>query len=223
MVGGSAIPASNQAFRTKPSLRGACRVALCRGMAFAPNTGESGRADVMKDILDKLEKRRGEARLGGGEKPHRGPAQARQTDRARAHRTAARQGLVRGARHVRPAPLVRLRHGEDQNPRRRRRHRLGHGQRPHGLSVLQGLHRVRRLAVGSARPEDHEGAGHGDEGARAGHRPVRRRRRPHPGGRRGARRLWRGVQAQRAGLAASFRRSASSWGLARAATSIRRP
>src|SRR6185437_5684311 len=66
MVGGSAIPASNQAFRTKPSLRGACRVALCRGMAFAPNTGESGRADVMKDILDKLEKRRGEARLGGG-------------------------------------------------------------------------------------------------------------------------------------------------------------
>jgi hypothetical protein len=33
--------------------------------------------------------------------------------------------------------------------------------------------------------------------ARADHRPVRRRRRAHPGGRRGARRLRRGVQAQR--------------------------
>ena len=28
----------------------------------------------------------------------------------------------------------RFRHGEDQDPRRRRRHRLGHDQRPHGLS-----------------------------------------------------------------------------------------
>src|SRR5450759_370732 len=46
--------------------------------------------------------------------PHRGPAQKGQTDRARAHRIAARQGLVRGARHVRRAPLVRLRHGKDQ-------------------------------------------------------------------------------------------------------------
>ena len=53
---------------------------------------------------------------------------------------------------------------------------------------------------GGARAEDHESAGHGDEGARAHHRPVRRRRRAHPGGRRRARRLWRGVQAQRARL-----------------------
>ena len=36
-------------------------------------------------------------------------------------------------------------------------------------------------------------------------------------------RLWRGLQAQRAGLRRHSRRSASSWGLARAATSIRRP
>ncbi len=36
--------------------------------------------------------------------------------------------------------------------------------------------------------------------ARADRRPVRCRRRPHPGGRRGARRLWRGVPAQRARL-----------------------
>ncbi len=150
----------------------------------------------------------GRGAAGRRQKPHRGPAQARQTDRARAHRTAARQGLVRGARHVRRAPLQRLRHGEDQDPRRRRGHRLGHGQRPHGLSVLQGLHRVRRLALRGACGQDHQGAGHGDEGARAHHRPVRRRRRAHPGGRRRARRLWRGVQAQRASPPASFRRSA---------------
>ena len=48
----------------------------------------------------------------------------------------------------------------------------------------------------------HEDPGHGDEGARADRRPVRCRRRAHPGGRRLARRLWRGVQAQRDRVAA---------------------
>jgi propionyl-CoA carboxylase beta chain len=41
----------------------------------------------------------------------------------------------------------RFRHGEEQRSRRRRRHRLGHDQRPQGLRLRQGLHRVRRLAV----------------------------------------------------------------------------
>ena len=151
----------------------------------------------MKDILDRLEQRRAQARLGGGQARIEAQHKRGKLDRARAHRAPARQGLVRGVRHVRRAPLHRLRHGEDQNPRRRRRHRLGHGERPHRLSVRQGLHRVRRLAVGDPRAEDHQGAGHGDEGAGADHRPVRRRRRAHPGGRRLARRLRRGVQAQR--------------------------
>ncbi len=128
---------------------------------------------------------------------HRGPARARKIDGKRAHRTAARQGFLRGVRHVRGAPLHRLRHGEAEDPRRRRRDRLGHHQRPRGLSLLQGLYRVWRFAVGGACPEDHEGTGHGAEGARAHHRPVRRRRRPHPGRRRGAGWLRRGVQAQR--------------------------
>ena len=148
---------------------------------------ESGRGRAMKDILDRLEQRREQARLGGGAGPHRGAAQARQADRPRAHRAAARQGLVRGVRHVRRAPLQRLRHGEAEDPGRRRGHRLGHRQRPHRVPVRQGLHRVRRLAVGDPRAEDHQGAGRRDEGARADHRPVRRRRRPHPGGRRFAR------------------------------------
>ena len=151
----------------------------------------------MKDILEKLEERRAARTRRRRPDAHRRAAQARQADRTRAARAVDGQGLVRGVRHVRRAPLGRLRHGEQQDSRRRRRHRLGHGQRPHGVRLRQGLHRVRRLAVRGARAEDRQDPGHGDEGARAHHRPVRRRRRPHPGRRGGARRLRRGVQAQR--------------------------
>jgi propionyl-CoA carboxylase beta chain len=86
-----------------------------------------------------------------------------------------------------------------EDPRRRRRHRLGHDQRPPGLCL-------RRTSPCSAarfrdpRAEDLQGHGHGDEERRAGDRPQRFRRRAHPGRRRGARRLCRGVPAQRAGL-----------------------
>ena len=65
----------------------------------------------MKDILDRLAAAAGRGPPGRAQVPHRGPAQARQADRARAHRAAARQGLVRGVRHVRRTPLHRLRHG----------------------------------------------------------------------------------------------------------------
>ena len=105
-------------------------------------------------------------------KAHRGAARPRQADRAGAHRTAARQGVVRGIRHVRRAPLDRIRHGKDKGAGRRRRHRLGHRQRPQDLCVRQGFYRVRRLAVGDPRAEDHEAAGHGDEGEGADHRPL---------------------------------------------------
>ena len=132
---------------------------------------------------------------------HRRAARARQAHGARAHRAAARSRLVRRIRHVRAASLHRFRHGPGrEDPRRRRRHRLGHGQRPRGLRLRQGFHRLRRLAVRDPCAEDHQAAGHGAEEPRADHRPLRRRRRAHPGRRRGARRLWRGVPAQCAGL-----------------------
>ena len=132
---------------------------------------------------------------------HRRAAPARQAHRPRAHRTPARQRLVRGIRHVRAASLRRFRHGQGRkNSRRRRGDRLGHDQRPGRLCLRQGFHRSRRLAVGNARPEDHQDPGHGPAQSRADHRPVRRRRRAHPGRRGGARRLWRGVPAQCAGL-----------------------
>ena len=94
----------------------------------------------------------------------------------------------------------RFRHGRAEDPRRRRGHRLRHDQRPAGLRLQPGFHRVRRLALRGARREDLQDHGPGDAGRRAGHRPQRFRRRAHPGGRRLARRLCRGVPAQRAGL-----------------------
>ena len=86
------------------------------------------------------------------------------------------------------------------DPRRRRGDRLGHDQRPRRFCLLQGFHRLRRFALRDACRQDHQGPGHGPADAGADHRPVRRRRRAHPGGRRGARRLWRGVPPQRRGL-----------------------
>ncbi len=121
----------------------------------------------MKDILDRLEKRRSEARLGGGEKRieaqhKRGKLTARERiellldkgsfeefDMFVEHRSAEfgmekqkipGDGVVTGWGTVNGRTVYR---------------------------VLQGLHRVRRLAVGGACAEDRQGAGHGDEGARA--------------------------------------------------------
>ena len=107
---------------------------------------EQGRA-AMKDILDKLEQRRDEARLGGGET--RIEAQHKRgklTARERIELLLDKGSFEEFDMFVEHRSS-RLRHGEDEDPRRRRGHRLGHGQRPHRLSVRQGLHRVRRLAL----------------------------------------------------------------------------
>ena len=151
----------------------------------------------MKDILDRLEKRREEARLGGGktriEAQHkRGNLTARERIELLLDKGSFEEFDMFVEHRSNEFGMEKI-----ENPRRRRRHRLGHRQRPRGLSVFQGLHRVRRLAVGNARAENHQGAGHGDEGALPDHRPVRRRRRAHPGRRCRARRLRRSVQAQR--------------------------
>ena len=154
----------------------------------------------MKNILDALEERRAGAKLGGGQKRidaqhERGKLTARERIELLLDKGSFEEFDMFVEHRATDFGMEKT-----QDPRRRRRHRLGHGQRPHGVRLRQGLHRVRRLALGDARAEDHEDPGHGDEGARADHRPVRRRRRAHPGGRRGARRLCRGVPAQRARL-----------------------
>ena len=193
-------------------------------MPFARNAGGNAQGQrLMKDILDRLEQRRDEARLGGGKS--RIEAQHK-----------------RGKLTARERIELLLDKGSFEELDMFVEHRSNEfgmeKTKIPGDGVVTGWGTVNGRTVylfskdftvfgGSlsrdACAEDHQGAGHGDEGARADHRPVRRRRRAHPGGRRRARRLWRGVQAQRASPPASSRRSASSWALAPAATSIRRP
>ena len=87
-----------------------------------------------------------------------------------------------------------------EDRRRRRRHRLGHGQRPPVFLFAKDF-----TVFGGSLSEAHaekidEGAGHGAQEPRADHRHLRRRRRAHPGGRRRTRRLCRDFPAQRAGV-----------------------
>ncbi len=138
--------------------------------------------------------RRGRGRRRRGAHPQ--TARGRQADRPRARRAAARRRLVRRGRRPRHPPLHRLRHGAPEGPGRRRGLRLRHGRRPAGLRLRPGLHRLRRLALRDQRPEDLQGHGPGGRERRAGDRPQRLRRRPHPGGGRLARRLRRHLPAQ---------------------------
>ena len=84
--------------------------------------------------------------------------------------------------------------------RRRRHHGLGHDRRPQGLRVQPGLHGLRRGARRGVRREDPQAHGPGAQGRRAGHRPQRRCRCPHPGGRGLPRHLRRHLLPQREGL-----------------------
>ena len=130
------------------------------------------------------------------ERQHR----AREAHRTRAHRPPARSRLVRRARHARPSPGPRLRDRGHASAHRRRGHRVGHRRRPQGLPLQPGLHRVRRRARRGVRREDPQGDGPRRIGRRADDRPQRRRRRPHPGRRRLARRLRRHLLPQREGV-----------------------
>ena len=109
-------------------------------------------------------------------------------------------GLVRRARHARPPPRPRVRDREHPAAHRRRRHRLGHGRRSQGVRVQPGLHRVRRRARRGVRREDPQGDGPRRVGRRADDRAQRRRRRPHPGRCRLARRVRRHLLPQREGV-----------------------
>ena len=157
--------------------------------------------------LTALEKQAGEA---GGAVARRAPAPGRQADRARAGRAVLRSRQLRRARQAGHPPLDRLRPRRQQDPGRRRDHRLRHRPRPHGLPVRAGLHRVRRLAGRGARAQDLQGHGPGHEGRRADRRAQRFGRRAHSRRGRLAGRLRRHLPAQHAGLgagAAALRRA----------------
>ena len=166
-----------------------------------------GGGSTMKDIVEKLDHRRAGARAGGGaariEAQHkRGKLTARERMELLMDKGSFEEFDMFVEHRSAEFGMEKI---EDSG--RRRGHRLGHRQRPHRVRLRQGFHRVRRLAQRGPCPEDRQDPGPGHEGAGADRRPVRRRRRPHPGRRGGARRLRRGVQAQRHCVRASSRRS----------------
>ena len=118
--------------------------------------------------------------------------------RPRAARAAARPGLVRRARPLRPPPRGRVRDARPAAVGRRGRHRLRDDLRPQGLRLLAGLHDLRRVAVGGLRREDLQGDGPGGEVRLPGDRDQRLGRRADPGGRRLARRVRGDLLAERA-------------------------
>ena len=161
----------------------------------------------MATTIEELEQRREQARLGGGEK-----------------RIAAQHAKGRLTARERLSVLLDAGSFEEYDmfvehncadfgmeSRRSRATAWSPGRTINGRLVYvfaQGLHRVRRVADGAARPEDLQGHGHGDEGRRAGDRAQRQRRRAHPGGRREPRRLMPKCSSATCSHRASSRRSA---------------
>ena len=104
----------------------------------------------MKEVLHELERRREIARLGGG--------QARIDAQHERGKLTARERIelfLDEGSFEEFDMFVEHRSSDfgmekSHDRRRRRRYRLGHGQRPHHLRLCQGFHRLRRLAVGSA-------------------------------------------------------------------------
>ena len=161
---------------------------------------EQSRNRSMHDIIQQLEAKRAQARLGGGEKRIAAQhAKGKLTARERLELL-----LDEGTFEEWDMFVEHRSHdfgmADNKIAGRRRRHRLRNDQRPPGVRVQPGLHGLRRRALRSARREDLQGDGPGDEGRRAGDRPQRLGRRAHPGRRGLARRLCRGVPAQRDGL-----------------------
>ncbi len=101
----------------------------------------------MQDILDQLEKKRALARLGGGQKridaQH---AKGKLTARERIELLLDDGTFEEWDMFVEHRCTDFGMEGQ-QDPRRRRGHGLRHDQRPPGVRVQPGLHRVWRCAV----------------------------------------------------------------------------
>ena len=113
----------------------------------------ANREATCSNILERLEEKREAARAGGGDR--------RVEAQHRAGKLTARERLELlldpGSFEEWDMFVEHRSHdfgmAEQQDPRRRRRHRLRHGQRPAGLRLQPGFHRVRRLAVSEAHAE----------------------------------------------------------------------
>ena len=88
----------------------------------------------MKDILARLDERRAKARLGGGQRRIEAQhAKGKLTARERIELLLDHGSFEEFDMFVEHR-CTDFGMENEQDPRRRRRHRLGHGQRPHGLS-----------------------------------------------------------------------------------------
>ena len=106
----------------------------------------------MHDIIEQLEKKREAARQGGGSKridaQH---AKGKLTARERIELLLDEGSFEEWDMFVEHRCADFGMAGQ-QDPRRRRRHRLRHDQRPPGVRLQPGLHRLRRRAVRSRTP-----------------------------------------------------------------------
>ena len=101
----------------------------------------------MQQMLEELERRRAAARLGGGQRRIEAQhAKGKLTARERLELLLDPGSFEEWDMFVEHR-CDRLRHGEPEDPGRRRGHRLRHDQRPAGLRLQPGLHGVRRRAV----------------------------------------------------------------------------
>ena len=156
--------------------------------------------EVPRDPRGQARPAEGASRPGdplGVRRGRRKAAREGQADRPGADRQAARPGFLRGARHVRAPPDLRVRDAEAAPLGRCRGHRVGDDRRAAGRGLLAGLHGVRGLARRGDGGEDVQGHGPGREDRRAGDRDQRLGRGADPGGGGLARRLRRRVRAKR--------------------------
>ena len=153
--------------------------------------------ETYEEKLAQLEELREAAIHHGVRGRRREAARQGQVHGPRADREAARPGLLPGARHVRAPPHDRVRDAEEPAVGRRGDHRPRHDRRPARVRLLPGLHGLRRLARRGHGREDVQDHGPGGQDRLPRDRHQRLGRRPHPGGRRLARRLRRRLRAQR--------------------------
>jgi hypothetical protein len=113
----------------------------------------------MREIIEEVEQRREQARLGGGQKridaQH---AKGKLTARERLD-VLLDEGSFEEYDMYKTHRCTDFGMEETGVSGRWRDHRLGHHQRPPGLCVQPGFHRVRRLAVGDPCGEDLQGDG----------------------------------------------------------------
>ncbi len=193
-----------------------------RGRAVFRSALRPKKAEGMKEIITELEARRALAKAGGGEA--RVAAQ-----HARGKLTAReRIELLLDPKSFEEFDMFVEHRGtefgteEKPHSRRRRGDRLGHHQWPHGLCLCQGFHRAGRFDLRSPCRQDLQDHGHGDAEWRAGELGCSI---PAAPASRKAWRRWRASAKFSSAMCwrrAWCRRFRPSWGLARAAMSIRR-